>query len=97
MRLIYPIRKKLQANTATCFIPGGQEEVVGGYRAQGWEGQVPTLGPSFHLPAPLAFIVEDVYRLHAETVVSASYGLTRHHATLGKRQGHILYHATTWA
>ena len=66
MRLIHPIRKKLHAGMTTRFSPGGLELAVGGYRVQGWDVQVPAVFPTFLAPAPLAFILEDVYRLHTE-------------------------------
>ena len=97
MQPIHPIRKKLHAGTATRFSQGDLELVVGGYRVQGWDGRVPSVFPTFLAPAPLAFILEDVYRLHTEITTSPAYGLTKHHATPCKHDDRFLFHAVTMA
>ena len=84
MRLIHPIRKKLHADKATKFSRDGQKLVVGGYRMQAWDGQVPAAYPSFLAPASLAFILEDIYWDHTETTTSAAYGLTKHHEIIAQ-------------
>ena len=56
----------------------------------------PSFHPSFHMPAALAFILEDVFQQYQEVTASDSYGLTSHHGHLAKDPGLVLYHAASW-
>ena len=82
--------------TSTRHTFTGEEFVVGGYRASGWEGAAPSFHPPFHMPAALAFILEDVFQLYREVTSSVTYGLTSHHGRPAKEPGRILYHAASW-
>ena len=82
-RLVHPLRKKLHSHTKTTFSSSGDELVVGGYRLAGWQGLTPTTVPLFHIPAPLAFAIEDVYCQYQRiSVCEESFGLTSHHQSL---------------
>ena len=82
-RLIHPLRKKLHSHPKTLHSTSGDELVVGGYRMDSSQGVTPTVCPLFHIPASLAFAIEDVYCQYKRgSVCEVSYGLTNHHRAL---------------
>ena len=56
----------------------------------------PSFHPPFHMPATLAFILEDVFQLYQEVTSAVTYGLTSHHGHLAEEPDHNLYHAASW-